>query len=75
MAGPGQRCQQLAFHLGGLHLDTGNEFSNVDLVNYCREREIAFNRSTSYPKNGSRHGERGNWTAVRRQIGFDGLEG
>jgi hypothetical protein len=74
VAGLDRIRQQLPFRLRGLHPDTGSGFININLFNYCREREIAFTRSRPYHKNDHCHVEQKNWTLVRRLIGYDRLD-
>ena len=74
MAGLNRIHQELPFHLRGLHPDTGSEFTNITLFNYCREGEIAFTRSRPYHKNDDCHVELKNWNLVRRLIGYDRLD-
>ncbi len=37
--------QRFTFDLKGLDTDNGTEFLNRSLVNYCRDKQVAFTRS------------------------------
>ena len=63
--------RSLPFALRGIDSDNGSEFINHHLVEYCRERGIAFTRSRPYKKNDNAHIEQKNWTHVRRIFGWD----
>jgi transposase InsO family protein len=74
VAGLDRICEQLPFRLHGLHPDTGSEFINFHLFDYCKDRGIEFTRSRPYHKNDNGHVEQKNWTVVRRLIGYDRLD-
>jgi len=74
VAGLDRIREQLPFHLRGLRPDTGSEFINFHLFDYCKERGIEFTRSRPYHKNDNCHVEQKNWTLVRRLIGHDRLD-
>ena len=74
VAGLDRIREQLPFALRGLHPDTGSEFINFHLFDYCKERGIEFTRSRPYHKNDNCHVEQKNWTLVRRLIGYDRLD-
>jgi hypothetical protein len=74
VAGLDRIREQLPFRLRGLHPDTGSEFINFHLFDYCKERGIEFTRSRPYHKNDNCHVEQKNWTLVRRLIGYDRLD-
>lgn len=65
---------QLPFPLLGLHPDSGSEFINWNLFEYCRAHHIAFTRSRPFHKNDNAHVEQKNWTLVRRLIGYQRLD-
>jgi len=65
---------QLPFPLRGLHPDSGGEFINWQLFDYCQAHQIAFSRSRPYHKNDNAHVEQKNWTLVRRLIGYQRLD-
>ena len=65
---------QLPFALRGLHSDNGSEFLNAMLLNWCKERAVAFTRGRPYRKNDNAHVEQKNWTLVRKLIGYSRLE-
>lgn len=66
--------QQLPFPLLGLHPDSGAEFINWNLFEYCQANAIAFARSRPFHKNDNAHVEQKNWTLVRRLIGYQRLD-
>jgi hypothetical protein len=74
VAGLDRIREQLPFRLRGLHPDTGSEFINFHLFDYCQERGIELTRSRPYHKNDNCHVEQKNWTLVRRLIGYDRLD-
>lgn len=63
--------RRLPFPLLGLDSDSGSEFINQHLYDYCQRNGIAFTRSRPYKKNDSCHVEQKNWSVVRRLIGYD----
>lgn len=65
---------QLPFRLRGLHPDSGAEFINNNLFDYCQAEQIAVSRSRPYHKNDNAHVEQKNWTLVRRLIGYQRLD-
>ena len=65
---------QLPFRLRGIHPDTGSEFINVNLWNYCQDHNIEFSRSPPHHKNDNAHVEQKNLTLVRRLIGYQRLD-
>ncbi len=74
MAALEQVRAQLPFPLRGLHPDSGGEFINQNLFDYCQANQIAFSRSRPYHKNDNAHVEQKNWTLVRRLIGYQRLD-
>ena len=63
--------KRLPMPMLGRDSDTGSEFINQSLYDYCRRNSITFTRSRSYKKNDSCHVEQKNWSVVRRVIGYD----
>lgn len=74
VAGLDRVREQLPFRLRGLHPDTGGEFINFHLFDYCQERGIQLTRSRPYHSNDNCHVEQKNWTLVRRLVGYDRLD-
>lgn len=74
LAAIAQMRRQLPFPLRGLHPDSGGEFINHNLFDYCQAEQIAFSRSRPYHKNDNAHVEQKNWTLVRRLIGYQRLD-
>ncbi len=62
--------QLLPMPMLGLDSDNGGEFINRGLYDYCARNRITFTRSRSYKKNDSCHIEQKNWSAIRRQVGY-----
>lgn len=62
--------RRLPFGLLGIDTDSGGEFINHHLYNYCRKEAITFTRSRPYKKNDQAHVEQKNWTVVRQVIGY-----
>jgi len=63
--------RRLPFPFLGLDSDSGSEFINQYLYDYCQRNAIIFTRSRPYKKNDSCHVEQKNWSVVRRLIGYD----
>jgi hypothetical protein len=62
--------QQLPFPLLGIDSDSGAEFINHHLFNYCQEESISFTRARSYRKNDNCFVEQKNYSVVRRAVGY-----
>jgi len=62
--------QRLPFPLLGIDSDSGAEFINHHLYNYCQEEGITFTRSRSYRKNDNCFVEQKNYSVVRRAVGY-----
>jgi hypothetical protein len=60
----------LPFTLRGLDSDTGSEFINGTLYDYCQAHEIQFTRGRPYKKDDNAHVEQKNWTHVRKLMGY-----
>ncbi len=61
--------KRLPFSITGVDSDTGAEFINHLLFNYCKEEGIEFTRGRAYHKNDNAHVEQKNWTHVRKMLG------
>jgi hypothetical protein len=59
----------------GLDTDNGSEFINDDVYEYCRERQIVFERGRPGKKNDQAHVEQKNGSVVRRSVGYERYEG
>src|SRR5258708_39974400 len=64
----------LPFRILGLDSDSGSEFLNKPLVEYCAAHRITFTRGRPYRKNDSCFVEQKNWAVVRRLVGYQRLE-
>ena len=62
--------ERLPFPLLGIDSDSGSEFINFHLVDYCRENEITFTRGRPYKKNDGCFVEQKNYSVVRRAVGY-----
>jgi hypothetical protein len=61
---------RLPFPLLGIDSDSGGEFVNYHLFNYCQDEQITFTRARPYKKNDQAHVEQRNWTVVRQVVGY-----
>jgi len=61
---------RLPFPLLGIDSDSGGEFINHHLYNYCQDEHITFTRARPYKKNDQAHVEQRNWTIVRQVVGY-----
>lgn len=61
---------RLPFALLGLHPDTGSEFINYHLYDWCRDGHIAFSRSEPNRKNDNMYVEERNGHVVRKFLGY-----
>lgn len=61
---------RLPFPLLGIDSDSGGEFINHHLYNYCQDEKITFTRARPYKKNDQAHIEQRNWTVVRQVVGY-----
>ena len=66
--------QRLPFPLLGIDSDSGGEFINYHLYNYCQDEKITFTRARPYKKNDQAHIEQRNWTIVRQVVGYTRYE-
>ena len=62
--------KRLPFELLGIDSDSGAEFINHHLYEYCEEENITFTRSRSYRKNDNCFVEHKNYSVVRRAVGY-----
>jgi hypothetical protein len=62
--------KRLPFELLGIDSDSGAEFINHHLYEYCNEEDITFTRSRSYRKNDNCFVEQKNYSVVRRAVGY-----
>ena len=70
-----RRLQEgLPFRMLGLDSDSGSEFLNTMLIEYCAEQHITFTRGRPYRKNDGCFVEQKNWAVVRRLVGYQRLE-
>jgi len=61
---------RLPFPLLGIDSDSGGEFINYHLYNYCQDEKITFTRARPYKKNDQAYIEQRNWTVVRQVVGY-----
>jgi hypothetical protein len=70
-----RRVQEgLPFKILGLDSDSGSEFLNSTLLDYCTDQHITFTRGRPYRKNDGCFVEQKNWAVVRRLVGYQRLE-
>ena len=62
--------RRLPFPLLGIDSDSGGEFINYHLYNYCQDEKITFTRARPYKKNDQAYIEQRNWTVVRQVVGY-----
>lgn len=62
--------RRLPFPLRGLDPDTGSEFINWHLKEWCDEKRIELTRSRPNHKNDNAHIEQRNFTSVRKLLGY-----
>ncbi len=61
---------ELPFPLRGIHSDTGGEFINRQLYDYCGREKLTFTRSRAGKKNDNPQVEQKNYSVVRRLVGY-----
>lgn len=66
--------QGLPFGLKGLDSDTGSEFVNWHMVDYCQENNLYFTRSRPDRKNDNAYVEQKNYTHIRHWLGYGRYE-
>lgn len=62
--------QGLPFELKGLDSDSGSEFINWHMVDYCQENDLFFTRSRPDRKNDNAYVEQKNYTHIRHWLGY-----
>jgi len=65
----------MPFELLGLDTDSGSEFINYEVLDYCELNHITFTRSRAYKKNDQAFVEEKNGSVVSRLVGYDRFEG
>lgn len=63
--------QTLPFELKGLDSDSGAEFVNWHMVDYCQKNNLAFTRSRPDRKNDNAYVEQKNYTHIRQWLGYN----
>lgn len=66
---------QFPMPIQGIDADNDGAFINDTLVDYCKERSIAFTRSRAHQKNDQAWIEQKNGAVIRRMVGHDRLSG
>ncbi len=64
----------LPFKLLGLDSDSGSEFVNWHMVEYCGKKKLFFTRSRPDRKNDNAYVEQKNYTHIRKQLGYGRLD-
>ena len=64
-------AREMPVRLRGIHSDSGDEFVNKCLIDWCKKRGIEFTRSRPYKKNDNANVEERNRSVVRKYIGFN----
>lgn len=64
-------AKRVPVQLRGAHSDSGDEFINSCLIDWCKKRHIEFTRSRPYKKNDNANVEERNRSVVRKYIGFN----
>lgn len=62
--------QGLPFRLKGLDSDSGGEFINWHMVDYCKQHNLFFTRSRPDRKNDNAYVEQKNYTHIRHWLGY-----
>jgi len=63
--------KNLPFNLSAVNVDSGSEFLNSEMINFTRDKKIAFTRSRPYKKNDNCWVEQKNYTHVRELFGYE----
>lgn len=66
--------EKLPFSMKGAHPDTGSEFINWHLKNWCTENMVELTRSRPYHKNDNAYVEQKNGHIVRRFLGYTRID-
>ena len=64
---------KMPFKWLGAHPDTGSEFINQMIVDWCEEEKIDYSRSRPNHKNDNMHVEERNGHVIRRTVGYQTL--
>jgi hypothetical protein len=67
----GEIDRNLPFDFLAVNVDSGSEFINAEMINFTREKKIAFTRSRPYKKNDNCWVEQKNYTHVRELFGYE----
>ncbi|MDI6810016.1 MAG: hypothetical protein QME66_13810 [Candidatus Eisenbacteria bacterium] len=62
--------REIPFPIKGINSDSGSEFINAHLFNYCIKEKITFTRCRENKKNDNCYVEQKNYTAVRQTVGY-----
>jgi len=62
--------QEVPFNLKGLDSDSGSEFINWHMVDYCKQNDLFFTRSRPDRKNDNAYVEQKNYTHIRHWLGY-----
>jgi len=65
----------MPFEMKGLDTDTGSEFINLEMLDFCEAQGITFTRARAYKKNDQAYVEEKNGSVVRRLVGYDRFQG
>ena len=65
----------MPFELKGLDTDSGSEFINLEMLDFCETHGITFTRARAYKKNDQAYVEEKNGSVVRRLVGYDRFQG
>ena len=63
--------RNLVFDILAVNVDSGSEFLNWEMINFTRDKKIAFTRSRPYKKNDNCWVEQKNYTHVRELFGYE----
>jgi len=66
--------RNLVFDLLAVNVDSGSEFLNAEMINFTRNKKIAFTRSRPYKKNDNCWVEQKNYTHVRELFGYERID-
>ena len=64
---------KMPFPVLGVDSDTGSEFINVPLLQWCERHQITFTRARPGNKNDGCHVEQKNWAVVRTVVGYHAM--
>ena len=64
----------LPFSLIAINTDSGSEFLNTPVFNFCKDKKVIFTRSRPYKKNDNCYVEQKNYTHVRELFGYQRFE-